>query len=76
MMETGLVSWIDLAMNAVEVAALGAILWQLTYLRRDLMALVRVVRRMDRKAPERKTGAFVAVVEAEQAEMHASRGGQ
>jgi len=66
-METCLYSWIDLAMNAVEIAALGAILWQLTYLRRDLMALVRVVRRMDRKTPERKTGAFLTEVEAERA---------
>jgi biopolymer transport protein ExbB/TolQ len=76
MMETGLFSWIDLAMNALEIAALGAILWQFTYLRRDLRALVRVVRRMDRKTPERKTRAFVAEVEAERAEMQASRGGQ
>ena len=68
-MVTGLYSWIDLAMNAVEIAALGAILWQLTYLRRDLMALVRVVRRMDRKTPEKKTGAFLTGAGAEGAGM-------
>jgi hypothetical protein len=69
MMETGLYSWIDLAMNAVEIAALGAILWQLIYLRRDLVALIRVVRRMDRKTPEKKSGAFLTGAEAEGAGM-------
>jgi hypothetical protein len=62
-METSLYSWIDLAMNAVEIAALAAILWQLTYLRRDLLALIRVVRRMDRKTPEKKNGAFLTGAE-------------
>jgi hypothetical protein len=57
-METSLYSWIDLAMNAVEIAALAAILWQLTYLRRDLLALIRVVRRMDRKTADTTTSGY------------------
>jgi hypothetical protein len=51
-MEPVLYEWADTVMNTIEIAALGAILWQLTHLRREITALVRVVRRMDRKSPD------------------------
>ena len=39
-------------MDIVQGVALAAILWQLFYLRRSLLAVLRVLRRMDRKMPE------------------------
>ena len=48
-METGLGVWADLVMDAVEVVVLGVVLWQLFNLRHDIGAMLRVVRRMDRK---------------------------
>ena len=51
-METGLGVWADLVMDAVEVAVLGAVLWQLFNLRHDIEAMLRVVRRMDRKTAD------------------------
>lgn len=51
-MERDLFAWADLAMDIVQGVALAAILWQLFYLRRSLLAMLRVLRRMDRKMPE------------------------
>jgi hypothetical protein len=48
-METGLFGWAGLAMNTVEVAILGAILLLLFRVHRNIAALLRVVRRIDRK---------------------------
>jgi hypothetical protein len=48
-MEMGLSVWADLVMDTVEVAVLGAVLWQLFKLCHDIRAMLRVVRRMDRK---------------------------
>jgi hypothetical protein len=47
-----LFAWLDLAINAVEVIALGAVLWHLFYLRRDIVAMLRVLRRLDRKTSD------------------------
>jgi hypothetical protein len=44
-----LVALVDLALNAIEVATLVGVLWQCFHLRRDIGAILRVVRRMDRK---------------------------
>ena len=44
--------WADLGMNAVQVIALGAVLWLLFSLRRGTIAMLRVLRRMDRKTPD------------------------
>jgi hypothetical protein len=41
--------WVDLAMDAVEVAALIVVLVLLFHVHRTITALVRVIRRMDRK---------------------------
>jgi hypothetical protein len=57
-METGLLGWADLVMDAGEVAMLGAILWLLFRVHRNIAGLLRVVRRMDRKTPEPKTARF------------------
>jgi hypothetical protein len=43
-METSLCVWADLGMDTVEIAVLGAVLWQLFKLRHDMMAMLRVVR--------------------------------
>ena len=50
-MEPKLFVWVELGMNAVQIAALGAVLWQLIHLRRGFQAMLRVMRRLDRKIP-------------------------
>ena len=51
-MDPILFAWLDLIINAIEAIALGAVLWQLVHLRRDIMTMVRVLRRIDRKTVE------------------------
>jgi hypothetical protein len=51
-MEPVLLTWIGLILNAIDAVALTAALWQLLQLRRDTMALLHVLRRIDRKASE------------------------
>jgi hypothetical protein len=51
-MEPILFAWVDLIINAIEVIALGVVLWQLFYLRSDITAMLRVLRRIDRKTAE------------------------
>jgi hypothetical protein len=41
---------IDIALNTIEVAALLYLLGQFLYLRRDITAMLRVIRRIDRTA--------------------------
>lgn len=41
---------IDVALNTIEVAALLYLLGQFLYLRRDITAMLRVIRRIDRSA--------------------------
>jgi hypothetical protein len=43
-MERDLFAWADLAMGIVQGVALAVILWQLFYLRRSLLAMLRVLR--------------------------------
>jgi hypothetical protein len=66
-METNLSVWADLVMDTVEVAVLGAVLWQLFNLRHDMMAMLRVVRRMDRKTVDATTSAYLRQAEADRA---------
>jgi hypothetical protein len=66
-METGLSVWADLVMDAVEVAVLGAVLWQLFNLRHDMGAMLRVVRRMDRKTVDTVTSRYLRQAEADRA---------
>ena len=66
-METGLGVWADLVMDAVEVAVLGAVLWQLFNLRHDIGAMLRVVRRMDRKTADTITSTYLRQAEADRA---------
>jgi hypothetical protein len=47
-----LFAWAALVMDIVQGLALAAILWQLFYFRQSLLAMLRVLRRMDRKMPE------------------------
>jgi hypothetical protein len=51
-MDPILFAWLDLIINVIEAIALGAVLWQLVHLRRDIMTMVRVLRRIDRKTAE------------------------
>jgi hypothetical protein len=48
-MDSQILGWANMAMDAVEVAAVVAVVLVLLRLRRDIGALLRVVRRMDRK---------------------------
>ena len=66
-METGLGVWADLVMDAVEVVVLGAVLWQLINLRHDIEAMLRVVRRMDRKTADTITSTYLRQAEADRA---------
>jgi hypothetical protein len=63
-METGLCVWADLVMDTVEVAVLGAVFWQLFKLRHDIGAMLRVVRRMDRKALDTTSSAYLRQAKA------------
>jgi hypothetical protein len=60
-MERDLFAWADLAMDIVQGVGLAAILWQLFYLRRSLLAMLRVLRRMDRNAGARGSSESAAV---------------
>jgi hypothetical protein len=51
-MEPVLFAWVDLIIKTIEVTALAAVLWQLLQLRRDIMAMLRLLRRIDRKTGE------------------------
>jgi hypothetical protein len=51
-MEPILLAWVYLIINVVEVTALGVVLWQLFRRRRDVMVMLRVLRRIDRKIVE------------------------
>ena len=66
-METGLGVWADLVMDAVEVEVLGVVLWQLFNLRHDIGAMLRVVRRMDRKTVDTITSTYLRQAEADSA---------
>lgn len=47
-MDSQIFGWADLAIDIVEVAAVVAVLFVLLRLHRDIAALLRVIRRMDR----------------------------
>jgi hypothetical protein len=51
-MEPILFAWVDVTINAIGATALGLMLWQLFQLRRDITAMLRVLRRIDRKTAE------------------------
>ena len=51
-MEAVLFTLGELILTAIEATVLGAVLWQLFHLRRDIMAMIRVLRRIDRKISE------------------------
>jgi len=48
-MDNQILGWTEMAADIVQVAAVVAVLFVLLRLRRDIAALLRVVRRMDRK---------------------------
>jgi hypothetical protein len=48
-MEAELVGWVDVAVDIFEITALVAVFWQLVHVRRDITAMLRVLRRIDRK---------------------------
>jgi len=51
-MITQLFVWANITMDGVEIAALGAVLFMLFQMRRDLSAMLQVLRRMDRKTAD------------------------
>ena len=55
-MLTQLFVWANIAMDGVEIAALGAVLLVLFHVRRDLSAILRVLRRIDRKTADAAAG--------------------
>jgi hypothetical protein len=57
-MEPFLFVWVDVTINAIAATALAAVLWQLFHLRRDIMAMLRVLRRIDRKTGETAASAL------------------
>jgi len=66
-MEMCLSAWADLVMDTVEVAVLGAVLWQLVNLRHDIGVMLRVVGRMDRKTLDTIASAHLRQVKADRA---------
>ena len=44
--------WTDAVMDTAEVVALGAVLWLLLRVDRNIAAMLRVIRRIDRKTAE------------------------
>ena len=51
-MGSQILSWADVVMDTAEVVALGAVLWSLLRVDRKIAAMLRVIRRIDRKAAE------------------------
>ena len=51
-MGSQILGWADLVMDTAEVVALGAVLWLLLNLDRKIAAMLRVIRRIDRKTAE------------------------
>jgi len=54
-MGSQILGWTDAAMDATEVVALGAVLWLLLRLDRKIAAMLRVIRRNERKAEPTKS---------------------
>ena len=50
--------WANVAMDGVEIAALGAVLFELLHMRRDLSAMLRVLRRIDRKTADETASVY------------------
>jgi hypothetical protein len=55
---TQLFVWANMAMDGMEIAALGAVLFVLLGVRRDLSAMLRVLRRIDRKVADTTAMAY------------------
>ena len=51
-MGSQILGWTDAVMDTAEVVALGAVLWLLLRLDRNIAAMLRVIRRIDRKTAE------------------------
>jgi hypothetical protein len=67
--ETGLFNWADFVMDLVEVVALGVIILLLLRADRHITALLRIMRRMDRKTPDPSTISYRAQAERNEAGM-------
>jgi hypothetical protein len=73
-MEPQAFAWVNLAMDTVEVAGLGAVLLLLLRVHRNIAALLRVLRRMDRKTPDPTAGAYRHQAELNEARMQVTGG--
>ena len=51
-MGSQILGWADVVMDTAEVVALGAVLWLLLRLDRNIAAMLRGIRRIDRKSAE------------------------
>ena len=52
-MDSQILGWANVVMDTAEVVALGAVLCLLLRLDREIAAMLRVIRRIDRKTAER-----------------------
>jgi hypothetical protein len=51
-MQLVVLTWVEVIINAFEAIILVLALWQLFYLHRDILAILRVLRRIDRRLSE------------------------
>ena len=51
-MSSQILGWANVVMDTAEVVALGAVLWSLLRVDRKIAAVLRVIRRIDRKTAE------------------------
>jgi hypothetical protein len=51
-MGSQILGWADVVMDTAEIVALGTVLWLLLRLDRNIAAMLRVIRRIDRKTAE------------------------
>jgi hypothetical protein len=62
-MATGLFNWSDVVADLAEVAAFAALIMLVFRVHRNIVALLRVVRRLDRKTPDPSTIGYRAQAE-------------
>jgi hypothetical protein len=75
-MDSQILGWADLAMDTAEVAAVVAVLLVLLHLHRDIAAMLRVIRRIDRKTAEPTKSPYRRQVELNKATPELTRNRQ
>src|SRR5262245_32199730 len=72
-MDTQILGWADLGIDIVEVAVIVAVLLVLLRLHRDIDALLRVIRRMDRNTASLTTSAYRGRAKLDEASLPFTR---